>query len=85
MKSSYDPNTLIAAASWVSSGTCTAGRVTAAIASSAGLRRVDCALEEHPSSTEDASEGLEGGGEGLDAGIRGALGALQGFGSGGKE
>lgn len=74
MKISYDPNTLILAASWVSSSTCTAGRVTAAIAASAGLRRVDCALKNHPGA--DVGPAVL---TGLDAAVGGAMEALKGL------
>ena len=68
MQSKYNPSTLTAAATWTSSGTCTAGRVTAAIANSAGLRRVDCTKGDRPGN--EAPEGMAAGVKGLLEGLK---------------
>lgn len=72
IKSNYDPATLIASAKWVSSSSCTAGRVTDAFHDAAGKRQVDCLLDDHP-----ALEGVEETGAILEAAIH-ALSELAG-------
>ena len=67
MKSTYDDHKLIVAASWTSSGTCTAGRVTNAIHDAAGKRNVDCTLAEHPDTKGPTA---------ASAGVKGALEAI---------
>lgn len=58
VKSNYDPATLILTTKFRAGSTCTPGRVTAALANSAGLRRVDCSLEDHPFTDPSSITGL---------------------------